>query len=194
MVFIGLELLNFGKRLARGFIDLLRQGVTYPSPVLRYATRLIGSLLSGQPQPHQSRNGSCASVPRCEAFATGIWKLYIPTATAFNMGAVLAANLAGYKGNSSTDRSNNIAWNYLDVKNLVSKEFIAGPHSRIDRDGPYVYVFQDRAKKTLYCHLPQIGLIALISEAAVEFLPCYRTSRQAILLHAKISDQRQGRG
>ena len=69
------------------------------------------------------------------------------------------------------DRSNNIAWNYLDVKNLVSKEFIAGPHSRIDRDGPYVYVFQDRAKKTLYCHLPQIGLTALLSEAAVEFLP-----------------------
>uniref|UniRef100_A0A0D3BMZ9 Arabidopsis retrotransposon Orf1 C-terminal domain-containing protein n=1 Tax=Brassica oleracea var. oleracea TaxID=109376 RepID=A0A0D3BMZ9_BRAOL len=69
------------------------------------------------------------------------------------------------------DRSNNIAWNYLDVISLVSKEFIAGPHSRIDRDGPYVYVFQDRAKKTLYCHLPQIGLTSLLSEAAVEFLP-----------------------
>jgi hypothetical protein len=117
------------------------------------------------------------------------------------MRAVLAANLAGYKGKVTKkksnacgfgavitrilrhvgvdcenqqvalDRSNNIAWNYLDVKNLVSKEFIAGPHSRIDRDGPYVYVFQDRAKKTLYCHLPQIGLTALLSEAAVEFLP-----------------------
>ncbi|KAF2579102.1 hypothetical protein F2Q68_00003340 [Brassica cretica] len=69
------------------------------------------------------------------------------------------------------DRSNKIAWNYLDVKNLVSKEFIAGPHSRIHRDGPYVYVFQDRAKKALYYHLPQIGLTALLSEAAVEFLP-----------------------
>ncbi|KAF2560835.1 hypothetical protein F2Q70_00018638 [Brassica cretica] len=124
-----------------------------------------------------------------------------PPATAFNMGAVLAANLAGYKGKVTKsksracgfgavitrilthvgvdcenhqvalDRSNKIAWNYLDVKNLVSKEFIAGPHSRIHRDGPYVYVFQDRAKKTLYCHLPQIGLTALLSEAAVEFLP-----------------------
>ncbi|KAF3540515.1 hypothetical protein F2Q69_00024944 [Brassica cretica] len=29
----------------------------------------------------------------------------------------------------------------------------------------------DRAKKTLYCHLPQIGLTSLLSEAAVEFLP-----------------------
>ncbi|KAF3550437.1 hypothetical protein DY000_02005775 [Brassica cretica] len=124
-----------------------------------------------------------------------------PPATAFNMGAVLAANLVGYKGkvtkSKSTacgfgtmitrilrhvgvdcenhqvalDRSNNIAWNYLDVISLVRKEFIAGPYSKIDRDGPYVYVFQDRAKKTLYCHLPQIGLTTLLSEAAVEFLP-----------------------
>ncbi|KAG2269276.1 hypothetical protein Bca52824_063831 [Brassica carinata] len=92
-----------------------------------------------------------------------------PPATAFNMGAVLAANLAGYKGKVTKyksnacgfgavitrilrhvgvdcknqqvglNRSNNIAWNYLDVIYLVSKEFIAGPHSRIHRDGPYVY-------------------------------------------------------
>ncbi|KAF3540514.1 hypothetical protein F2Q69_00024943 [Brassica cretica] len=54
---------------------------------------------------------------------------------------------------------------------IMSKEFIAGPHSKITPGGPYVYVFQDRAKKTLYCHLPQIGLTALLSKAAVEFLP-----------------------
>ncbi|WZZ44028.1 hypothetical protein YC2023_040287 [Brassica napus] len=172
------------------------------SPVLRYATRLIGSLLYG--------TTTAASVTQWELclLYQGVRHLLpafgnstFPPATAFNMGAVLAANLAGYKGKVTKsksnacgfgavitrilthvgvdcenhqvalDRSNNIAWNYLDVISLVSKEFIAGPHSRIDRDGPYVYVFQDRAKKTLYCHLPQIGLTALLSEAAVEFLP-----------------------
>uniref|UniRef100_A0A0D3AUG1 Arabidopsis retrotransposon Orf1 C-terminal domain-containing protein n=1 Tax=Brassica oleracea var. oleracea TaxID=109376 RepID=A0A0D3AUG1_BRAOL len=224
------------------------------SPVLRYATRLIGSLLYG--------TTTAASVTQWELclLYQGVRHLLpafgnstFPPATAFNMGAVLAANLAGYKGKVTKsksnacgfgavitrilrhvgvdcknqevaldrsnniawnyldvislvskefiagphsridrdvitrilrhvgvdcknqevalDRSNNIAWNYLDVISLVSKEFIAGPHSRIDRDGPYVYVFQDRAKKTLYCHLPQIGLTSLLSEAAVEFLP-----------------------
>uniref|UniRef100_A0A0D3C0A0 Uncharacterized protein n=1 Tax=Brassica oleracea var. oleracea TaxID=109376 RepID=A0A0D3C0A0_BRAOL len=35
----------------------------------------------------------------------------------------------------------------------------------------FLCISLDRAKKTLYCHLPQIGLTALLSEAAVEFLP-----------------------
>uniref|UniRef100_A0A0D2ZS37 Arabidopsis retrotransposon Orf1 C-terminal domain-containing protein n=1 Tax=Brassica oleracea var. oleracea TaxID=109376 RepID=A0A0D2ZS37_BRAOL len=172
------------------------------NPVLRYATRLIGSLLYG--------TTTAASVTQWELclLYQGVRQLLpafgnstFPPATAFNMGAVLAANLAGYKGrvtkskNSACgfgavitrirrhvgvdfenhqvalDRSHNIAWNYLNIISLVSKEFIAGPHSKITPGGPYVYVFQDRAKKTLYCHLPQIGLTALLSKATVEFLP-----------------------
>ena len=197
------ELLNFWETIGTGvYRSSQAKESLIRSPVLRYATRLIGSLLYG--------TTTAASVTQWELclLYQGVRHLLpafgnstFPPATAFNMGAVLAANLAGYKGKVTKsksnacgfgavitrilrhvgvdcenqqvalDRSNNIAWNYLDVISLVSKEFIAGPHSRIHRDGPYVYVFQDRAKKTLYCHLPQIGLTALLSEAAVEFLP-----------------------
>uniref|UniRef100_A0A0D3AXF2 Arabidopsis retrotransposon Orf1 C-terminal domain-containing protein n=1 Tax=Brassica oleracea var. oleracea TaxID=109376 RepID=A0A0D3AXF2_BRAOL len=167
------ELLNFWETIGTGvYRSSQAKESLIRNPVLRYATRLIGSLLYG--------TTTAASVTQWELclLYQGVRHLLpafgnstFPPAIAFNMGVVLAANLAGYKGKVALDRSNNIAWNYLDVISLVSKEFIAGPHSRIDRDGPYVYVFQDRAKKTLYCHLPQIGLTALLSEAAVEFLP-----------------------
>uniref|UniRef100_A0A0D3AU72 Arabidopsis retrotransposon Orf1 C-terminal domain-containing protein n=1 Tax=Brassica oleracea var. oleracea TaxID=109376 RepID=A0A0D3AU72_BRAOL len=197
------ELLNFWETIGTGvYRSSQTKESLIRSPVLRYAPRLIGSLLYG--------TTTAASVTQWELclLYQGVRHLLpafgnstFPPATAFNMGAVLAENLAGYKGKVTKkksnacgfgavitrilrhvgvdcknqevalDRSNNIAWNYLDVISLVSKEFIAGPHSRIHRDGPYVYVFQDRAKKTLYCHLPQIGLTSLLSEAAVEFLP-----------------------
>uniref|UniRef100_A0A0D3E4P8 Arabidopsis retrotransposon Orf1 C-terminal domain-containing protein n=1 Tax=Brassica oleracea var. oleracea TaxID=109376 RepID=A0A0D3E4P8_BRAOL len=196
------SLLNFWETIGTGvYRSSQAKESLIRSPVLRYATRLIGSLLYG--------TTTAASVTQWELclLYQGVRHLLpafgnstFPPATAFNMGAVLAANLAGYKGKVTKSKSsacgfgavitqilthvgvdcenhqvaldstNNIAWNYLDVISLVSKEFIAGPHSRIDRDGPYVYVLQDRAKKTLYCHLPQIGLTALLSEAAVEFL------------------------
>ncbi|KAG2258191.1 hypothetical protein Bca52824_077485 [Brassica carinata] len=73
-----------------------RKGVTYPSPRSRYATRLIGSLLYGQPQPISHAMGVVPPVPRCEAFATGIWKLYIPTAR-LQHGSGAGRNLAGYR-------------------------------------------------------------------------------------------------
>uniref|UniRef100_A0A0D3C4C6 Arabidopsis retrotransposon Orf1 C-terminal domain-containing protein n=1 Tax=Brassica oleracea var. oleracea TaxID=109376 RepID=A0A0D3C4C6_BRAOL len=69
------------------------------NPVLRYATRLIGSLLYG--------TTTAASVTQWELclLYQGVRHLLpafgnstFPPATAFNMGAVLAANLAGYKG------------------------------------------------------------------------------------------------
>ncbi|KAF3548996.1 hypothetical protein DY000_02009626 [Brassica cretica] len=197
------ELLNFWETIGTGVYRSSQAKESHiRNPVLRYATRLIGSLLYG--------TTTAASVTQWELYLMyqGVRHLLpafgnstFPPATAFNMGAVLAANLAGYKGKVTKskssacgfgavitrilthvgvdcenhqvalDRSNNIAWNYLDVISLVSKEFIAGPYSRIDRDDPYVYVFQDRAKKTLYCHLPQIGLTALLSEAANVAVP-----------------------
>nr|VDD14497.1 unnamed protein product [Brassica oleracea] len=198
------ELLNFWETIDTGvYRSSQAKESLIRNPVLRYATRLIGSLLYG--------TTTTASVTQWELclLYQGVRHLLpafgnstFPPATAFNMGAVLAVNLARYKekvtkSKSSAcgfgavitrilthvgvdcenhqvalDRSNNIAWNYLDVISLVSKEFIAGPHSRIVGMVLTLYVFRDRSEKTLYRHLPQIGPDRFyFREAAVEFLP-----------------------
>ncbi|KAG2269930.1 hypothetical protein Bca52824_064485 [Brassica carinata] len=94
-----------GSRIINGIFS--GKGVTYPEPSTEICDRLIGSLLSG--------TTTAASVR-----AMGVVPLYqgvrhllpafgnstFPPATAFNMGAVLAANLAGYKGKVTKFKSN----------------------------------------------------------------------------------------
>uniref|UniRef100_A0A0D3AZ75 Uncharacterized protein n=1 Tax=Brassica oleracea var. oleracea TaxID=109376 RepID=A0A0D3AZ75_BRAOL len=93
--------------------------------------------------------GVVPPVPRCEAFATGIWKLYIPTCYCLQHGSGAGRKLGRIQGEVTKsksnacgfgavitrilthvgvdcvnhqvalDRSNNIARNYLDVISLV---------------------------------------------------------------------------
>ncbi|KAG2270410.1 hypothetical protein Bca52824_064965 [Brassica carinata] len=68
--------------------------------------RLIGSLLSGTTTAASVRNGSCASVPKCEAFATGIWKLYIPTCYCLQHGSGAGRKLSRIQRKVTKSKSN----------------------------------------------------------------------------------------
>uniref|UniRef100_A0A0D3BBL2 Uncharacterized protein n=1 Tax=Brassica oleracea var. oleracea TaxID=109376 RepID=A0A0D3BBL2_BRAOL len=57
------------------------------------------------------------------------------------------------------------------IRKFRGNEPSENSEEQVPRYIPRVIFFGDRAKKTLYCHLPQIGLTSLLSEAAVEFLP-----------------------
>ncbi|KAG2266760.1 hypothetical protein Bca52824_073839 [Brassica carinata] len=101
--------------------------------------------------------GVVPPVPRCEAFATAFGNSTFPPATAFNMGAVLAANLAGYKGKVTNSKSNACGFGAVitrilrhvgvDCKNQqAAVEFLPPATALVDKPSFFTPKYQTKGK------------------------------------------------
>uniref|UniRef100_A0A0D3C8P2 Arabidopsis retrotransposon Orf1 C-terminal domain-containing protein n=1 Tax=Brassica oleracea var. oleracea TaxID=109376 RepID=A0A0D3C8P2_BRAOL len=153
------ELLDFWETIGTGvYRSSQAKESLIRNPVPRYATRLIGSLLYG--------TTTAASVTQWELclLYQGVRHLLpafgnstFPPATAFNMGAVLAANLVGYKGKLTKSKSSACGFGAVIIRILrhvgvdyenhrAAVEFLPPATTLIDKPPFFTPKYQTKGK------------------------------------------------
>ena len=190
---------DFWTFIASGnFISREAKQARIRSPVLRYAVRVISSVIYGKTEPAAVTKDELALlfIGAGHLWPQGADITYV-SGKDINIGAVIAEKLAYFKVSDTKrcgfgavitrilrqcevflpplDRvvdKKGMHQNFFDMRALISSHYLTGPwRGSIDKSAPHIYQFQNQHGREQFVKLPDTAITELTDPGALTFLP-----------------------